>query len=614
MACLLKKDADAFLEALKDGRITPEKMLAMTSDERRAFFSDLVGSENAKFVNAELEAKLLLKDQNRGLVTWAKKISGLNTKEKTSLVDKVSKLDRVLTPQEKESFLSDLAEKKLGVGVSADEMKNILDLSKKAASLKNVNPKMSGVSDEYLNASRELRDYIDSLKPVSAWKSITGNILTIFRNNLLLNPSTPIKATTSQFINHAMDVFTRRLGALSAKSLNPELASKANNEAWDTFKKTGLNTAAMENIDDHGLLGEKNRFGPQTGKDSSWPVVNALEAATRKVAQASTKVAIDWEHNISYVKFYQKSFFDAANVISSQLAKGDKAAAAAIMSDAARIQPRTPEGATVRMLAQQQAARVVSSNNTVLSRLSLGVKDAFNKAIPRLGDAIVPIAKIPANVIWNGIENSGVGVPLGVRDIVIGKRKIQSDDTLTKYEGMAQMAAGIQRVGRTIGVMTAAALFASQLTKQDFKQDKYGNHFVKIGDVWINTEYIAAISPALAGFMSVKEKGLNGQSPLNTAGQYVSGTAAGLKAAPGIDEASRLVEDLTNSNYETGIKKYVSDFFTSRGTPAFFQNLMKNRPIDRLFFGAHGVETDQDVAQDKKDVKKPVHRKAVSVN
>ena len=423
MACLLKKDADAFVEALKDGRITPEKMIAMTSAERRAFFSDLVGSENAKFVNAQLESKLLLKDQNRGMTTWAKNIAGLSKKEKADLTEKVSKLDHVLDPKEKEQFLSDFAEKKLGVGVTSDEAKNILNLSKKAAALKNENPKMSGVSDEYLNASQDLRNYIDSLKPVSAWKSIVGNLLTIFRNNLLLNPSTPIKATTSQFINHAMDVVSRRLGALSVKSLNPELASKANSEAWETFKKTGLNTAAMESLDDHGMLGEKNRFAPQSGKDSSGPLVNAAESATRKVAQVSSKVAIDWEHNFSYVKFYQKSFFDAANVISSQLSKGDKAKSAAMMTDAARIQPKTDEGKIVRSMAQEQAARVLSSNNSPLSRLSLGIKDAFNKAVPRLGDALVPIAKIPANVIWNGIENSGVGIPLGARDIVLVKKK-----------------------------------------------------------------------------------------------------------------------------------------------------------------------------------------------
>jgi len=48
-----------------------------------------------------------------------------------------------------------------------------------------------------------------------------------------------------------------------------------------------------------------------------------------------------------------------------------------------------------------------------------------------------------------------------------------------------------------------------------------------------------------------------------------------------------------------GIEKYGKDFFTSRGEPAFMQNLQKNRPVNRLFFGAHGVESTQDVREDK---------------
>jgi hypothetical protein len=608
--CIPVKQTAAFLKALKDGTITPEKMSAMTSDERRTLFEGIVGKENAKDVNALLESKLLLKDQNRGMVTWAKKVAGLSDVQKADLVSKVSKLDRLLDVKDKDAFLSDLAEKKLGVCVTADEMGKILDLSKKAQDLKGVNPKMSGVSDEYLKAREDLKGYIDSRKPVSAWKSITRNVFTIFRNNLLMNPATPVKTTINQAVNSAMDLVTRRIGFLSARGFNSELASKANSEAWETYRKTGLNTASMENMDDAGSLGEKNRFATTTGKDSSGRVVNAVETATRKVAQVTNKISIDWEHNISYTKFYQKAFFDGANIISSTIAKGEKltgteakSRAAAIFSDASRIEPKTPEGALVRMEAQKQAARVTSTNSTLMSKFSMAMKDALNKTIPKLGDAIIPIAKIPANVIWNGIENSGVGIPLGFKDIWQGRKKLQSDDLATKHEGLAQLSFGIQRVGRIIGVMSAAALFSSQLTKDDFRQDKWGSNFVKIGKVWINMEYISGISPALAGFMKVRQKRVEGQGAANTVSQYISGAASGLKSAPGIDEASTLVNDLTNPNYAKGIAKYASNFFSSRGTPRFVQNLMQNRPIDRLFWGSTGIETPKQVEEDKQKQK-----------
>ena len=112
-------------------------------------------------------------------------------------------------------------------------------------------------------------------------------------------------------------------------------------------------------------------------------------------------------------------------------------------------------------------------------------------------------------------------------------------------------------------------------------------------------EYINAISPALAGMMSVKAYGKPRDDAIMTGSRYVPGALQGLKSAPGIDELSNLVTSITNSNYEKGIKKYLGDFFTSRGEPSFIANLQNDRPIDRLFFGAHGVETPEQVRKDQ---------------
>ena len=84
--CLLKEQTDKFLEAIKSGKIVPEKLIEMTSEQRRNFLSEIVGKENAKEVNALLESKLLLKDQKRGLVTLAKQINRITkTKPKNIL-------------------------------------------------------------------------------------------------------------------------------------------------------------------------------------------------------------------------------------------------------------------------------------------------------------------------------------------------------------------------------------------------------------------------------------------------------------------------------------------------------------------------------------------------
>ncbi len=364
--CLPKNLSDKFLSAIKDGTIDPTKMADMTSAERHDFIAKIVGEENATGVNSHFESKLLLTDYKRGLVTWAKNVSGISDQVRRDFVTKIDNLKRVLNPDEEKTFLADLAHQKLGVGVSVTEAKTISDLAKTAQDARNAKTDaLAGVSDEYLKASADLRSYIASLKPTTALASIGKNAAIIARNNLLLNPSTPVKTTFSQFTNSAIDLFTRRIATASLKGLNYDLVRQANTEAWKTFKATGLNTASMESLDDTGKLGEGNRFDVKTGVDSSNPIVRGAEIVTRKVAQVSNKVAIDWEHNISFTKFYQKAFYDMTNIMSSNVAKKEglsgaqaQARAAEIFKDAARIKPTTDAGAMVRHMAQQNAARV----------------------------------------------------------------------------------------------------------------------------------------------------------------------------------------------------------------------------------------------------------------
>jgi len=127
--CLIKSLADKVTEKLKSGEINPEKLISMTSEERRAYFAEFLGEENAKSTNALLESKLLLKNQQAGLVNWAKTITGLKPEYKRDILAKVEKMDRVLNPAEYDSFLNDLAEKRLGFSVTEAEANSIFDLS-----------------------------------------------------------------------------------------------------------------------------------------------------------------------------------------------------------------------------------------------------------------------------------------------------------------------------------------------------------------------------------------------------------------------------------------------------------------------------------------------------
>ncbi len=626
--CLPSELTLPFKKALKDGTLDPVKLSEMDSATRHAEFAKLMGDGNAKEVNALFESKLLLKNQQAGMIAWAKSVADLKPTVMRDIVTKINKLDKVLSPADAKSFLADLAAKKMGTSVTLEEATKITELAKTAQAARDAKTEaLSGMSNDALIAANNLRDYVSSLKPIGPIHSILRNISITGRNFLLMNPSTPLKTAEGQFTNSAMDLLTRRLSSMSLRGDNPVLVKQGNAEAWQTFLKTGDNTAAMQSLDDVGKLGEGKNFEAPKGMVDTNPVLKAGEAATRLLAKATTKVAIDWEHSYTFTKFYQKAFFDATNVLTSTIARSEGklgaeavARSAEIFKDAARIKPETDTGALVRMEAQKQAARVTSTNNTVVSAMATAAKKMLNDVGDKyvgglkVGDYLIPIAKIPANILANGIENAGPGIPMGIYDIVKGRQLIASEDLQTRYQGLAQFSNGVQRLGRTIGVLTTAAYIVNQMTPQDFKQDPiYGTNYVKIAGVWVNGEYINAVSPALAGMMMVKQKSQAGQGLPATAAQYVAGTIAGLKEAPGVNELASLYKAASTPDASKGIEKYAQTFFTSRGEPAFIKSLLSGTPIQNLFFGSTGVQTEQQL-QDKATAKSQAAAKTRAAN
>src|SRR5258708_5707699 len=109
--CLPRFAADALIKSLPEDL---SKLTELSSAERRKFFSDVVGEENAKQVNTMFESKLILKDQQAGIINWVKKVTGMSPEMKKSLIDKVNQMTEVLQPQNKQMFLEDLAAQKLG--------------------------------------------------------------------------------------------------------------------------------------------------------------------------------------------------------------------------------------------------------------------------------------------------------------------------------------------------------------------------------------------------------------------------------------------------------------------------------------------------------------------
>lgn len=180
--CLPKPAIEAFKKALVSGKANPDKLAKMTSAERHKLFSEIVGEGSAKFVNSNFESKLLLKNQRQGYLSWAKKVAGVTPEVRRDLISRISRLDKVLDPDEEKLFLSDLAETRLGFGVTSKEAKQIANMSARvqetaAKQAKDGTFPTEGDRLAYGYAKVDMGDYLSDLKLQAEKQSVKDQLL-----------------------------------------------------------------------------------------------------------------------------------------------------------------------------------------------------------------------------------------------------------------------------------------------------------------------------------------------------------------------------------------------------------------------------------------------------
>jgi len=156
------------MDAIRKGVISTETMIKATSAQRLEILSNVIGPENAHWVNAALETKILLKDQNRGMVSWAKNVANVSPKVRADMISMIQKNDRIFDPNTPNDFLASLASKKFGTDISFDEAKTVTDLAAQEKAAKAaVNPKDPIGSPSRLNYAAKaiaFQEYVDGLK------------------------------------------------------------------------------------------------------------------------------------------------------------------------------------------------------------------------------------------------------------------------------------------------------------------------------------------------------------------------------------------------------------------------------------------------------------------
>jgi len=205
--CIMPEYVDKFKKALVDGKISPEKLANMSSKEREAFLKDYVGEGIASKVNAEFESKLLLKNQKQGMITWAKQVAGINKATRMDIIAKIERMDRVLQPEEGKQFMAALAERRLGVGVTEEQAKTILQMSKgvtEAKAKQNADGSWKTNADrlEYGRQAYDMTEFVNDLRTKA--KSMKLSDITMQPTKFVGKVGTEI-ASNAKAINASMD-------------------------------------------------------------------------------------------------------------------------------------------------------------------------------------------------------------------------------------------------------------------------------------------------------------------------------------------------------------------------------------------------------------------------
>lgn len=229
-----KEKAQAFLDKVKSGDITLEKLSIMTSSDRHKMLSSLVGENNASKVNAMFESKLLLRNQKQGILNWINKVTGLKPSLKRDLISKVGRMEKVLEPSDLQSFLSDLVAQRLGFNVTMEEAGKISELAKV------VSDKKSLISEKTPNGSKERIEYGVALV---AFKKYVGDLKISNKkesfSDFIRDPGswiTKIAGTTKSIVASMDNSFFGRQG-LKTLYTNPEIWMNNFIKSWGDIGK-----------------------------------------------------------------------------------------------------------------------------------------------------------------------------------------------------------------------------------------------------------------------------------------------------------------------------------------------------------------------------------------
>lgn len=165
--CLPTAERNKLRDALKSGTVSINDLYGLKSADRRKLLAKYVGEDFAQVVNAKFEAAMV-SSQKTAITNWIKSATTAKDPIRRDMLKKVERIKEALTTGEQGDFLADLAEMKLGISVTEEEAKTIIELKKVVDELKlEISPDSPIASEERLAyglAVDKFKNFVGELK------------------------------------------------------------------------------------------------------------------------------------------------------------------------------------------------------------------------------------------------------------------------------------------------------------------------------------------------------------------------------------------------------------------------------------------------------------------
>ncbi len=579
--CIPKLEAEKLREGIKNGDFDIVKMLEMTSAERRAKFEKYTDKDLATFANKGFE-RAMISSRQEALNDWAK--DTFVGKDKSKIKDVKERIDELenlglLNPEQQDNFMEDLVAEKMGIRVTAEEMKKITEFSEELEALAGDESDFGTPTIDYFVKRKEVTDYLESIAPSPRLKVLTS---IVGRGTLLASLKSPITNIIGNTAIGITESMARRMSDTQYRGTNAAYAINYAKFVNKVYSKSGFDISRMVSVtEDQKIRGE--RITTSQGK-----------GVIRRVGRFYEDVIFNKLMGAPDVAFSSVHFADSANLNSTKIGRKEglrgeelKARALEIFKDATRVEPTTFEGEMVREKSIAEAKHGTYTQDSFTASVSLGFREILNKMSGnlRLGDNLVPFAKIPANVVAKTIQASGV---TAVWDIYQISKGIKTGNKARVRRGTRNLV--------TAGLgLTAAWLLASLIDDDDFVGE-YADYnpaerklmelegatydSIKIGGKWISADYFGAVAAPLIGYLNARKYG---KGFIDSLVKYHLGVGKQLLRVPGAKELVETYDyykEITSKDVDAKEKALDTlagfiDFMAARLIPAIISDVAK---------------------------------------